>query len=77
MAESRGLGLLPVLGAPPRLAVATAVVLLDLAIDLQHVLFDAVPVLWRLHRMHHADLRSSPAGRRTLPWLGRKRATRR
>lgn len=31
-------------------------VLLDLAIYLQHVLFHAVPVLWRLHRMHHADL---------------------
>ena len=33
-----------------------AVVLLDLAIYLQHVLFHAVPGLWRLHRMHHADL---------------------
>ena len=33
-----------------------AVILLDLAIYLQHVLFHAVPVLWRLHRMHHADL---------------------
>ena len=33
-----------------------SVILLDLAIYLQHVLFHAVPVLWRLHRMHHADL---------------------
>ena len=33
-----------------------AVLLLDLVIYLQHVLFDAVPALWRLHRMHHADL---------------------
>jgi sterol desaturase/sphingolipid hydroxylase (fatty acid hydroxylase superfamily) len=32
------------------------VILLDLTIYLQHVLFHAVPVLWRLHRMHHADL---------------------
>lgn len=32
------------------------VLLLDLAIYLQHVLFHAVPALWRLHRMHHADL---------------------
>ena len=31
-------------------------IVLDLAIYLQHVLFHAVPVLWRLHRMHHADL---------------------
>jgi sterol desaturase/sphingolipid hydroxylase (fatty acid hydroxylase superfamily) len=37
-------------------AVPLAVVLLDLAIYLQHVLFHAVPALWRLHRMHHADL---------------------
>ena len=33
-----------------------SVVILDLAIYLQHVLFHAVPALWRLHRMHHADL---------------------
>ena len=33
-----------------------SVVLLDLAIYFQHVLFHAVPALWRLHRMHHADL---------------------
>ena len=32
-----------------------AIVLLDLAIYFQHVLFHAVPVLWRLHRLHHAD----------------------
>jgi sterol desaturase/sphingolipid hydroxylase (fatty acid hydroxylase superfamily) len=30
--------------------------LLDLAIYLQHVMFHAIPGLWRLHRMHHADL---------------------
>jgi sterol desaturase/sphingolipid hydroxylase (fatty acid hydroxylase superfamily) len=32
------------------------VIVLDLVIYLQHVLFHAVPALWRLHRMHHADL---------------------
>jgi sterol desaturase/sphingolipid hydroxylase (fatty acid hydroxylase superfamily) len=56
LAESRGWGLFPALNAPPWLAVVAAVMLLDLAIYLQHVLFHAVPVLWRLHRMHHADL---------------------
>lgn len=56
IAASRGWGLLPALAAPPWLAIVAAVVLLDLAIYLQHVLFHAVPVLWRLHRMHHADL---------------------
>ena len=42
--------------APAWLAIIASVILLDLAIYLQHVLFHAVPVLWRLHRMHHADL---------------------
>lgn len=56
VAEARGWGLLPALAAPPWLAVVAAVIALDLAIYLQHVLFHAVPVLWRLHRMHHADL---------------------
>jgi sterol desaturase/sphingolipid hydroxylase (fatty acid hydroxylase superfamily) len=36
--------------------VIACILLLDLAIYLQHVLFHAVPGLWRLHRMHHADL---------------------
>jgi len=36
--------------------VIVAVIALDLAIYFQHVLFHAVPALWRLHRMHHADL---------------------
>lgn len=37
-------------------SVLLSVILLDLAIYLQHVMFHAVPALWRLHRMHHADL---------------------
>ena len=55
-AEARGIGLISWLGLPQPLAVLLAVLLLDLAIYLQHVLFHAVPALWRLHRMHHADL---------------------
>lgn len=54
--EGKGVGLLPWLGLPGWLAAILAVVLLDLAIYLQHVMFHAVPALWRLHRMHHADL---------------------
>ena len=56
LAELQGWGLFHMLGAPAWLAVMASVLLLDLAIYLQHVLFHAVPVLWRLHRMHHADL---------------------
>jgi sterol desaturase/sphingolipid hydroxylase (fatty acid hydroxylase superfamily)/rhodanese-related sulfurtransferase len=55
-AEANGWGLLPALALPPVAAVIAGVILLDLAIYLQHVLFHAVPVLWRLHRVHHADL---------------------
>ncbi len=56
LVESRGGGLLSMLGAPAWVVFVFAVVLLDLAIYLQHMLFHAVPVLWRLHRMHHADI---------------------
>jgi sterol desaturase/sphingolipid hydroxylase (fatty acid hydroxylase superfamily) len=56
VAAARGWGLLNLIDLPSWIAVVATVVLLDLAIYLQHVLFHAVPALWRLHRMHHADL---------------------
>lgn len=56
LAEAKGFGLLRWTGAPGWVAVAAGVVLLDLAIYLQHRVFHAVPALWRLHRVHHADL---------------------
>ena len=56
LAEQRGWGLLNNIAPPDPLAILLSVVLLDLAIYLQHVMFHAVPALWRLHRMHHADL---------------------
>jgi sterol desaturase/sphingolipid hydroxylase (fatty acid hydroxylase superfamily) len=52
----RGWGLLNNLPLPGWSAIAASVVLLDLAIYLQHVMFHAVPALWRVHRMHHSDL---------------------
>ncbi len=42
--------------ALPYAAAVLSVIALDFAIYLQHVIFHAVPALWRLHRMHHADL---------------------
>ncbi|HTT09757.1 MAG TPA: sterol desaturase family protein [Burkholderiaceae bacterium] len=54
--ETRGWGLLNAFSLPPWAALALAVVLLDLAIYFQHVMFHAVPTLWRLHRVHHTDL---------------------
>lgn len=56
LAEAKGWGLFNVLDLPLWVEVIAAVLILDLAIYLQHVLFHAVPGLWRLHRMHHADL---------------------
>ena len=56
VAEAQGWGLLHALALPIWVSVPLAVMALDLAIYLQHVLFHAVPALWRLHRMHHADL---------------------
>jgi sterol desaturase/sphingolipid hydroxylase (fatty acid hydroxylase superfamily) len=40
----------------PAVAVVISLVVLDAAIYLQHVMFHAVPLFWRLHRVHHADL---------------------
>jgi len=56
VAEAHGFGLFHVIGLPTWASIIVSVILLDLAIYLQHVLFHAVPALWRLHRMHHADL---------------------
>jgi sterol desaturase/sphingolipid hydroxylase (fatty acid hydroxylase superfamily) len=56
VAEAQGWGLFHALALPIWVGVLLAVMALDLAIYLQHVLFHAVPALWRLHRMHHADL---------------------
>jgi len=54
--EQRGWGLLNQVPVPRWAAVLASVILLDLAIYLQHVMFHAVPALWRVHRMHHTDL---------------------
>jgi sterol desaturase/sphingolipid hydroxylase (fatty acid hydroxylase superfamily) len=54
--ELAGWGLLHHLALPRWLAVALAAIMLDLVIYLQHVMVHAIPLLWRLHRVHHADL---------------------
>ncbi len=55
VAEARGWGLFHVVELPAWLEIALAVVLLDLIVYGQHVLFHAAPWLWRVHRVHHAD----------------------
>jgi len=54
-AGDQGWGLLNSVALPAWAAFALGVVLLDLLIYFQHVMFHAVPALWRLHRVHHAD----------------------
>lgn len=55
-AAAQGWGILNYLEISLWLSVPLSVVALDLAIYLQHVMIHAVPALWRLHRVHHADL---------------------
>jgi len=56
VAAEKGWGVFGQAGLPYWAAVLVGVVALDLAIYLQHVVFHFVPPLWRLHRMHHADV---------------------
>ena len=54
--SASGWGIFNMIELPLWVEVIGAVALLDAAIYLQHVMFHAVPALWRLHRMHHADM---------------------
>lgn len=56
LAGERGWGVLNRFDLPEWLAIAAAIIALDFAIYFQHVLFHYIPLLWRLHRMHHSDL---------------------
>jgi sterol desaturase/sphingolipid hydroxylase (fatty acid hydroxylase superfamily) len=56
LSEQRGWGLFNNVALPGLGRIVISVLVLDLVIYLQHILFHAVPALWRLHRMHHADL---------------------
>ena len=56
VATQRGWGVMNQIDLPAWLEIVCAVVVLDFVIYLQHVMFHAVPLFWRLHRVHHADL---------------------
>jgi sterol desaturase/sphingolipid hydroxylase (fatty acid hydroxylase superfamily) len=49
-------GILSAFDMPEPLAGVISIVALDFIIYIQHVLFHMLPLLWRLHKMHHADL---------------------
>jgi len=53
--QQQGWGLLNYYQVPDIIAVFLAVIAMDFIIYLQHVMVHAVPALWRLHRVHHAD----------------------
>ena len=55
-AAGRGWGLFHLAGLRLSVAALLGFLVLDLVIYAQHVVFHKVPLLWRLHRMHHADL---------------------
>ena len=55
-AQAHGWGLFNALGWPLWLEGLAAFLILDLAIYGQHVATHVVPVLWRLHKVHHTDL---------------------
>lgn len=55
LAAELGWGVLNQVALPMALEVAVAVIALDLAVWFQHLLSHKVPVLWRIHRVHHAD----------------------
>lgn len=56
LAEQRGWGMFNLVAWPAWLEIVLAIVVLDVIVYGQHVLFHAVPWLWRVHRVHHADL---------------------
>jgi sterol desaturase/sphingolipid hydroxylase (fatty acid hydroxylase superfamily) len=55
-AAQAGWGIFNTFTTPPWLAVLVSVIAMDFVIWVQHVLVHAVPALWRVHRVHHADL---------------------
>ncbi|ENC6732908.1 sterol desaturase family protein [Vibrio navarrensis] len=56
IAQDQQIGIFHQLSLPIWANVLLSVIALDLIIYLQHLLFHRLPWLWRLHRMHHADL---------------------
>lgn len=54
--EQEQLGFLNLYELPFIVKFILAFVLMDLAIYFQHVMFHALPLFWRFHRVHHSDL---------------------
>lgn len=55
LCAEKGWGLFNYFQFPPWVAIIGGVILLDLTIYLQHMMFHLVPVFWRVHKVHHID----------------------
>lgn len=55
-AQQRGWGFLNQFELPTLWKIVFSVLILDLVIYLQHVMFHVVPLFWRLHMVHHTDM---------------------
>ena len=55
-ASNKGWGIFNYYELPIMLSVLISIIAMDFIIYLQHVMMHAVPLFWRLHRVHHADL---------------------
>jgi sterol desaturase/sphingolipid hydroxylase (fatty acid hydroxylase superfamily) len=56
LAQQRGWGIFNLFELPSLLKIICGVLILDLAIYLQHIMFHSVPLFWRLHMVHHSDM---------------------
>jgi len=55
IADQRGWGILNNISIPGLASAVIGIIFLDMIIYIQHAMFHAIPSLWRLHMMHHAD----------------------
>lgn len=53
--QQHGIGLFNIINLPSIVVIILSLILLDIIIYWQHRLFHRVPILWRLHKVHHAD----------------------
>ncbi|PCH47122.1 MAG: fatty acid hydroxylase [Hyphomicrobiales bacterium] len=54
-AQGEGYGLFNMVSVPIWLAGLASIIILDFAVWLSHLLSHKIPIIWRLHRMHHSD----------------------
>ena len=56
LCQEKGFGVFNLITVPSWIAILSCIILLDLLIYTQHVVFHLVPIFWRLHKVHHSDL---------------------